>query len=92
MDDGFLLDHMGTGGFVLLGMGCEVPEVLHAKGTTVTGVSILEPGVDLRARYLGAAPQAVYLIRPDQHISARWPTLDETAVHAAVDRALGRAS
>ncbi|MGX9355519.1 FAD-dependent oxidoreductase [Roseobacteraceae bacterium S113] len=92
MDDGFLLDHMGAGGFTLLGMGCEVPEVMRVKDTAITGVSILEPGADLRARYLGAAPQAVYLIRPDQHISARWPTLDEAAVHAAVDRALGRVS
>src|SRR5690606_27213448 len=32
---------------------------------------------------------AVYLIRPDQHVCARWRTLDPDAVVQAVHRALG---
>ena len=49
-----------------------------------------EKGV-LNERYnLGEA--AVYLIRPDQHVAARWRTLDPAAVNAALRRALGFAA
>jgi len=44
----------------------------------------------LRDRYLGAAKGAVYLIRPDQHVAARWATWDETAVTKALGRAIGK--
>jgi 3-(3-hydroxy-phenyl)propionate hydroxylase len=43
----------------------------------------------LAERYLGDAQQAVYLIRPDQHVVARWPEYDETAVKDAIKTALG---
>jgi 3-(3-hydroxy-phenyl)propionate hydroxylase len=47
-------------------------------------------GAELRARYLGDASAAVYLIRPDQHVAARWPKFDETAVRGALRNATGR--
>ena len=46
---------------------------------------------DLAARYLGGAKSAVYLLRPDQHVAARWPSYDEAAVKAALRTATGRA-
>ena len=44
----------------------------------------------LAARYLGDAPAAVYLIRPDQHVAARFPAYDEDAIRAAIRRATGQ--
>lgn len=48
------------------------------------------PGSDLAARYLGLAESAVYLIRPDQHVAARWDGYSETALRAALRRAIGK--
>ena len=45
---------------------------------------------ELTARYLGQAKSAVYLIRPDHHVAARWETYDEQAVTQALARALGK--
>jgi 3-(3-hydroxy-phenyl)propionate hydroxylase len=42
-------------------------------------------------RYLGAVAAGVYLIRPDQHVTARWSEFDQAAVVAAVKTALGAA-
>ena len=53
-------------------------------------VAELEPTEALRARYLGAADGAVYLIRPDQHVAARWDNFDAGEVAAALARATGR--
>jgi 3-(3-hydroxy-phenyl)propionate hydroxylase len=38
-------------------------------------------------RYDGQ-PGTVYLIRPDQHVAARWRRFDAAAVRAALQRAL----
>jgi 3-(3-hydroxy-phenyl)propionate hydroxylase len=38
-------------------------------------------------RYLGDAPAAVYLLRPDQHVAARWPSYNEPEIRAALLRA-----
>ncbi|HRL21488.1 MAG TPA: FAD-dependent oxidoreductase [Alcaligenes sp.] len=42
----------------------------------------------LRQRY-DATPGSAYLIRPDQHLCARWRTLDGNAVQQALHRACG---
>jgi 3-(3-hydroxy-phenyl)propionate hydroxylase len=92
LGDGFLLDRL-RGGFVLLGINTDVPDRLDEGGVNATGIRLdTGPGEDdpLRARYLGAAAQAVYLIRPDQHVAARRTDYHETFVRAALRRALGR--
>ena len=43
----------------------------------------------LAERYLGNARTAVYLVRPDQHIAARWNSYEESAVNQALLRAIG---
>lgn len=52
--------------FVLLVLGTPVPQI--------EGVRLLVPELTetLRARYLGKQSQAIYLIRPDQVVAARW--------------------
>ena len=89
--DGWLLDWLGSG-FHLLGIGTEVPETLRIDGIDIAGVSIpaASAGQELKARYLGDAASAVYLIRPDQHVAARWTGYDRAAVENALAIALGK--
>jgi len=43
----------------------------------------------LHERYLGAQKSAIYLIRPDQYIAARWTEFDAKAIKSAISAALG---
>lgn len=89
-DDGWLLRRLGQG-FTLLAIDADAPGTLTAHGLTVPRLALTARGNDaLRTRYLGAAPGAVYLIRPDQHVAARWTAFDAGAVTAALARALAR--
>jgi 3-(3-hydroxy-phenyl)propionate hydroxylase len=89
----FLLDRLG-GEFQLLAIDAEVPGSVEDGGIAAKAVRVAasdDPSGDLAARYLGDARSAVYLIRPDQHVAARWPSFDEAAVKAAIRQATGRA-
>jgi 3-(3-hydroxy-phenyl)propionate hydroxylase len=88
LGDGWLLTKLGQG-FMLLAIGVAVPDRLTAHGLTVPSL-ILEPSPEIAARYLGAAKSAVYLIRPDQHVAARWDRFNETGVAAALAQAIGK--
>ena len=43
----------------------------------------------LGERYLGDAHSAIYLIRPDQYIAARWTEFDEATIRGGLSAALG---
>ncbi|MDR7126748.1 FAD-dependent oxidoreductase [Pseudotabrizicola sp. 4114] len=86
--EGWLLNHLGRG-FTLLTINRTAPDSLSAHGLTVPRLA-LEATPEVMARYLGAAGGAVYLIRPDQHVAARWAEFDESAVAAALARAIGK--
>ncbi len=86
--EGWLLRKLGQG-FTLLAIGLNVPEAPACDGWTLD-LLMLEPTEALRGRYLGAADGAIYLIRPDQHVAARWDHFDAGAVAAAVAHATGR--
>jgi len=89
-NEGWLLEILG-GSFVLLVAGLPVPADLRA----VPDLRVLELGVDFTdatgdlARRYDLVGGAAYLIRPDQHVAARWRRLDVTAVGNALRRALG---
>jgi 3-(3-hydroxy-phenyl)propionate hydroxylase len=73
----WLLHRLG-GRPVLLALGQAAPAVAGLE--TVT----LDPTPELTARYLGSAPAALYLIRPDQVVSARWTAATAAEVGAAL--------
>jgi 3-(3-hydroxy-phenyl)propionate hydroxylase len=84
----WLLNQLGQG-FVLLSFGPASP----VKVGKVT-VQVMEVGKDivdckglLQQRYDGR-PGTVYLIRPDQHVAARWRAFDAAAVEQAMRRVL----
>ncbi|MEK8033017.1 FAD-dependent oxidoreductase [Ideonella sp. DXS29W] len=89
-------------GFVLLLFGDEPPPDWSAWPESPVPLRLVQvsarprPGalVDaegLAARRYDAQPGTCYLIRPDQHVAARWRRFDSAAVAAALSRALQRA-
>jgi 3-(3-hydroxy-phenyl)propionate hydroxylase len=86
--DGWLLRRLGQG-FVLLTVGAAAPDMVAAHGLVLPRLAV-EPSPEIVARYLGDASAAVYLIRPDQHVAARWEAYDAAAVAAALACAIGK--
>ncbi|MEM7317901.1 MAG: FAD-dependent monooxygenase, partial [Pseudomonadota bacterium] len=89
LDGGFLLDHLG-GDFTVLSLGGDAAPQASLEGISLATLHVPHPEAELAARYLGTAKQAVYLIRPDQHVVARWPDYDATRLAAALRLALGK--
>ncbi len=89
--NGWLLDRLG-GRFQLLTIDAEAPERIEANTIAVERVDVSvndDPSGALADRWLGKAWSGVYLLRPDQHVAARWTTFDAAAVKAAIARAVG---
>ena len=64
------------------------PLVISARpGKPVGDIPVLEDPRGIAAKRYDAKPGTVYLLRPDQHVAARWRTLDAAKVKAAVARA-----
>jgi 3-(3-hydroxy-phenyl)propionate hydroxylase len=92
LGNGFLLDSLGDR-FTLLTINADAPDSLSEGGITATRLALTDhddTSGALAARYLGDASAAVYLIRPDQHVAARFATYDEGAIRAALRRATGQ--
>jgi 3-(3-hydroxy-phenyl)propionate hydroxylase len=58
-----------------------------ARGDLEAGVVMLEDAQSLLAQRFDARPGTVYLLRPDQHVCARWREFDAARIQAAVARA-----
>lgn len=84
LGNGYLLDQI-TGGFQIITIG----DVAVGPDAACAVLSITDISTSLRARFLGDAPSAVYLLRPDQHIIGRWPKWDSAAITAALASSKG---
>jgi 3-(3-hydroxy-phenyl)propionate hydroxylase len=65
---------------------CKVVQVGRAPAA---GACVIEDTEGLVARRYDARPGTCYLLRPDQHVCARWRAFDLGAVRAAIARAVG---
>jgi 3-(3-hydroxy-phenyl)propionate hydroxylase len=91
--DGFLLDVVG-GVFTVLAINTDPPALAEVGGVTVNTVTLNtqtdDPSGAIAARYLGDAPCGIYLIRPDQHVAARWARASAADIRSAVGIATGK--
>jgi 3-(3-hydroxy-phenyl)propionate hydroxylase len=91
--DGFLLDVVG-GVFTVLAINTDPPALAEVGGITVNTVTLNtqtdDPSGAIAARYLGDAPCGIYLIRPDQHVAARWAHASAADIRSAVGIATGK--
>jgi 3-(3-hydroxy-phenyl)propionate hydroxylase len=75
----------------LAGLSCNgiavQPLLISAKPGRAGDIPVLEDPRGIAAQRYDARPGTVYLVRPDQHVAARWRTLDANKVKAAVVRA-----
>jgi 3-(3-hydroxy-phenyl)propionate hydroxylase len=88
--NGWLLDQLG-GRFQLLAVNAKAPRHMIVDGVAVQTLLIGDPSRELCERYLGDVPAALYLLRPDQHVAARWTSFDETVIAASLRKAIGKA-
>ncbi len=94
-DASHLTDHLHCTGFTLFGFGAAAPRVQaladaglrDAKSLPIRAVAIDDA---VAAKAYGAAPGAVYLVRPDGHVAARWHAPSDTEVQAAWRSACAR--
>ena len=75
----------------LAGLSCDgiavQPLLISARPGRAGDIPVLEDPRGIAAQRYDAKPGTVYLVRPDQHVAARWRTLDASKVKAAVARA-----
>jgi len=92
LKNGYLLDQLGDE-FHLLCIHCSAPEDIIEQGVNINCITLSaadDPSGALAERYLGTAKTALYLIRPDQHITARWQFFDESEIRQALRLAIGK--
>jgi 3-(3-hydroxy-phenyl)propionate hydroxylase len=65
------------------------PQGLEPRASA--GIPVLEDAEGLVAKRYDARPGTFYLLRPDQHVCARWRNFDIAAVRTALSRAIGHA-
>jgi len=64
-----------------------VPAGAAAAAEAAAGIALIEDVDGLLARRYDARPGTCYLLRPDQHVCARWRRFDAAALRQALARA-----
>lgn len=99
---GWLLQQAGASTFTVLVFG-DAEDLRHAERIVAEAASAVEIPVSIQhlpldqahalaAERYDACPGTVYLLRPDQHVCARWRLAETVAFRAALERALARSS
>jgi 3-(3-hydroxy-phenyl)propionate hydroxylase len=65
------------------------PLIVASRLLNVPGINVIVDIQGLVAKRYDAKPGTTYLLRPDQHVVARWRQLNTTQLQAALARALG---
>jgi 3-(3-hydroxy-phenyl)propionate hydroxylase len=65
------------------------PLIVASSPLNIPGIHVIVDSQGLVAKRYDAQPGTTYLLRPDQHVVARWRKLNAHAVQAALARALG---
>ncbi|MDK9703183.1 MAG: FAD-dependent oxidoreductase [Sulfuritalea sp.] len=76
-----------AGDMTFAGIPLRTVVISRKPGTVGGGIRTLEDPRGIAAQRYDAQPGTVYLLRPDQHVAARWRSLDAAKVKAAVARA-----
>ena len=71
------------------GLPLQVIAIGSARPVAGCDLSLADADGHARQRYGVPASGAAYLLRPDQHVCARWLSLDAARLQAALDTALG---
>ncbi len=66
------------------------PLIVASRGLDVPGVKVIVDAQGLVARRYDGQTGTTYLLRPDQHVAARWRQFDSQRVQQAVARATGQ--
>ena len=86
----WLLGKLGNG-FQILAIDIETPQSVCVGGICANRLALsAKDNPALRERYLGDAEGAIYLMRPDQHVAARWDHWNDESVRQAIETATGR--
>jgi 3-(3-hydroxy-phenyl)propionate hydroxylase len=73
----------------LFGAGAKTAGVIHAGARGIAPVQVLAlPADGAAAERYDASPGTVYLLRPDQHVCARWRSPNAADIALALKRAL----
>lgn len=72
--------------------GAPCPDAPLGVTATTLPLADTQMGLDQRARYVGDSARAVYLIRPDRQVAARWPDFEPAQISAALTHALEKAA
>ena len=95
-DDAWLLQRLGER-FTVLAVGpahATLPAEFISAPATLNGVPVTwrtAYAPEALQRYGATEGTAVYLVRPDQHIAARWHAFDAAEIARAIDRATAHA-